>query len=209
MNDYPLTQKTVQLSTYSRQQPAQFTTVESRSGKMYFKKIAQNQPTTRSISFTFSAELDAHIFLSWFTDVLKNGFLPFDIKLATEWETSQTIRCRFLPDSLLNASRPNSLQWNYTATLLIENYGPPDYIPKSISLYQNYYNREAMLFLDEIVSTQFNNSIYLKYHNKEAMLFLDEIVSTQFNNSLYQNYYSNEGKLFLDEIVNAQLNKME
>ena len=184
MNNYPLPQKTVQLSTYSRQQSAQFTTVESRSGKMYFKKIAQNQPTTRSISFTFSKKTDSQIFLSWFADVLKNGFLPFDIKLATEWETSQTIRCRFLPDSLLNVSRPNSLLWNYTATLFIENYGPPDYFPRSVSLYQNYYN-------------------------KEAMLFLDKIVSTQFNNSLYQNYYSNEGKLFLDEIVNAQLNKME
>lgn len=157
MNDYPLTQKTVQLSTYSRQQPAQFTTVESRSGKMYFKKIAQNQPTTRSISFIFSKKTDAQIFFSWFTGVLKNGFLPFDIKLATEWEESQIIRCRFLPDSLLNVSRPNSLQWNYTATLLIENYGPPDYIPTSISQYQNYYNKEAMLFLDEIVNAQLSN----------------------------------------------------
>ena len=157
MNNYPLSQKTVQLSTYSRQKPAQFTTVESRSGKMYFKKIAQNQPTTRSISFTFSSKLEAQIFMDWFANVLKNGFLPFDIKLATEWETSQTIRCRFLPDSLLNVSRPNSLQWNYTATLLIENYGPPDYIPKSISLYQNYYNKDAILFLDKIVNAQLNN----------------------------------------------------
>lgn len=181
MNNYPLPQKTVQLSTYSRQQSAQFTTVESRSGKMYFKKIAQNQPTTRSISFTFSKKTDSQIFLSWFADVLKNGFLPFDIKLATEWEESQVIRCRFLPDSLLNVSRPNSLLWNYTATLFIENYGPPDYIPKSISQYQNYYNKEARLFLDEIVSTQFNNSIFLKYHNKEAALFLDKIVNAQLN----------------------------
>lgn len=95
--------------------------------------------------------------MNWFANVLKNRFLPFDIKLATEWETSQTIRCRFLPDSLLNASRPNSLQWNYTATLFIENYGPPDYIPKSISQYQNYYNKDAMLFLDKIVNAQLNN----------------------------------------------------
>ena len=114
MNNYPLPQKTVQLSTYSSQKPAQFTTVESRSGKMYFKKTVQNQPTTRSISFTFSSKLEAQIFMDWFANVLKNRFLPFDIKLATEWETSQTIRCRFLPDSLLNASRPNSL--NYTTT---------------------------------------------------------------------------------------------
>jgi len=148
---------------------------------MYFKKIAQNQPTTRSISFTFSSKLEVQIFMDWFANVLKNGFLPFDIKLATEWKTSQTIRCRFLPDSLLNASRPNSLQWNYTATLFIENYGPPDYIPTSISQYQNYYNKEARLFLDEIVSTQFNNSIFLKYHNKEAALFLDKIVNAQLN----------------------------
>lgn len=157
MNDYPLPQKTIQLSTYSRQQPAQFTTVESRSGKMYFKKIAQNQPTTRSISFIFSKKTDAQIFFSWFTGVLKNGFLPFDIKLATEWEESQIIRCRFLPDSLLNASRPNSLQWNYTATLLIENYGPPDYIPKSSAIYQNYYNKDTRFLLDKIVNIQLNN----------------------------------------------------
>lgn len=156
MNNYPLPQKTVQLSTYSRQQSAQFTTVESRSGKMYFKKIAQNQPTTRSISFTFSSKLEAQTFIIWFKDVLKNGFLPFDIKLATEWKTSQTIRCRFLPDSLLNASRPNNLQWSYTATLLIENYGPPDYMPKNILIYQNYYNNEAVLFLDKIVNAQLN-----------------------------------------------------
>lgn len=182
MNNYPLSQKTVQLSTYSRQKPAQFTTVESRSGKMYFKKTVQNQPTTRSISFTFSSKLEAQIFIDWFTNILKNGFLPFDIKLATEWETSQTIRCRFLPESLLNASRPNSLQWNYTATLLIENYGPPDYIPKSISLYQNYYNKDAMLFLDKIVNTQFNRLLFIKYHNNEARLLLDEIVNAQLNN---------------------------
>lgn len=157
MNNYPLPQKTIQLSTYSRQQSAQFTTVESRSGKMYFKKIAQNQPTTRSISFTLSSKLDAQIFMDWFANVLKNGFLPFDIKLATEWETSQTIRCRFLPDSLLNASRPNSLQWNYTATLFIENYGPPDYIPKSSAIYQNYYNKDTRFLLDKIVNIQLNN----------------------------------------------------
>ena len=81
---------------------------------MYFKKTVQNQPTTRSISFTFSSKFEAQIFMDWFANVLKNRFLPFDIKLATEWETSQTIGCRFLPESLLNVS--HSLQWNYTTT---------------------------------------------------------------------------------------------
>ena len=40
MNDYPLEQKTVQLSTYSIQQKAQFSTIETQSGKLYFKRIA-------------------------------------------------------------------------------------------------------------------------------------------------------------------------
>lgn len=151
MNDYPLEQRTVQLSTYSRQQKAQFSTVETRSGKLYFKRIAQNQPILRNISFTL-LNYEAQIFLDWFNNTLKKGFLPFDIKLATEWDTSQLLNCRFLPDSLLNTSRPNHLQWSYTATILINNYAPPSYIPVDIVAHQYYYSNIARSELDQIVN---------------------------------------------------------
>ena len=155
MNDYPLEQKTVQLGTYSRQQKSQFSTVETRSGKLYFKRIAQNQPTTRSISFCLTSH-EAQIFLHWFNRTLKKGFLPFDIKLATEWDVSQTLNCRFLPDSLLNTSRPNHLQWNYTATILINNYEAPRYFPTDIELFPEYFKENEMGLLDVIVNTQLN-----------------------------------------------------
>lgn len=124
MNDYPLPQRTVQLSVYSRQQNAQFITTETRSGKIYYKRIANKQPTLRNISFRLTSD-EAQIFLKWFGDTLKNGFLPFDIKLATEWDSSQTLNCRFLPDGLLDTTRLNHLYWVYTAKILIFNYEPP------------------------------------------------------------------------------------
>ena len=180
MNDYPLPQKTVQLSSYSRQQNASFTTVETRSGKMYFKKMPQNQPITRNISFLLTA-YEAQIFYDWFHNILQKGFLPFDIKLATEWDVSQTLRCRFLPDSLLNANRPNHLHWNYTATILLLNYEPPAYTPQNISEYQNYFNDDARIVLDEIVNVQLHISEYQNYFKKEARILLDEIVNVHLH----------------------------
>lgn len=151
MNNYPLPQRTVKLSTYSRQQKAQFSTLETRSGKLYFKRTAQNQPITRTINFCLTSN-EAQIFLNWFNRTLKKGFLPFDINLATEWDISQTLNCRFLPDSLLNATRPNHLQWSYTATILINNYAPPLYVPADISEHQYYYSDFARCQLDQIVN---------------------------------------------------------
>lgn len=180
MNDYPLPQKTVQLSSYSRQQNASFTTVETRSGKMYFKKMPQNQPITRNISFLLT-DYEAQIFYDWFHNILQKGFLPFDIKLATEWDVSQTLRCRFLPDSLLNANRPNHLHWNYTATILLLNYEPPAYTSQNISEYQNYFNNGARIVLDEIVNVQLHISEYQNYFKKEARILLDEIVNVQLH----------------------------
>ncbi|MCX8602419.1 MULTISPECIES: hypothetical protein [unclassified Gilliamella] len=156
MNDYPLEQKTVQLGAYSRQQKAQFSTVETRSGKLYFKRIAQEQPILRNISFVL-LDYEAQIFLDWFNNVLKRGFLPFDIKLATEWDSSQTLNCRFLPDSLLNTTRNNHLQWSYSAKILINNYGPPDYIPLDIIDHQNYYSNKARSQLDQIINVNMKN----------------------------------------------------
>lgn len=73
MNDYLLEQKTVQLSTYSIQQKAQFSTIEARSGKLYFKRIAQEQTILRDISFVL-LDYGAQIFLNWFNNVLKKVF---------------------------------------------------------------------------------------------------------------------------------------
>lgn len=180
MNDYPLPQKTVQLSSYSRQQNASFTTVETRSGKMYFKKMPQNQLITRNISFLLTA-YEAQIFYDWFHNILQKGFLPFDIKLATEWDVSQTLRCRFLPDSLLNTNRPNHLHWNYTATILLLNYEPPAYTPQNISEYQNYFNKDARILLDNIANDNLHISKYDHYLNQDARISLDSMVNTQLH----------------------------
>lgn len=141
----------MQLSTYLIQQKAHFSTIETQSGKLYFKRIAQEQPILRDISFVL-LDYEAQIFLHWFNNVLKRGFLPFDIKLATEWDSSQTLNCRFLPDSLLNTTRNNHLQWSYSAKILINNYAPPDYIPLDIINHQDYYSNEARNLLDRIVN---------------------------------------------------------
>lgn len=154
MNDYPLNLNTVLLSSYSRQQQASFSSTEVRSGAVYFKKTATNQPTIRNVTFRFEQN-KAHLFLGWFNSQLKKGFEPFDINLMTEWGM-QTLRCRFLPDSLLNATRPNALHWQYTAQIMIPDYGPPSYYPDDMYKYPEYQGSDNWSKLDVIINTQLN-----------------------------------------------------
>jgi len=154
MNNYPFSSNTILLSSYSKQRQASFSTTEVRSGAVYFKKSAANQPVIRNITFRFE-QPKSPIFLSWFNNQLKKGFEPFDIDLMTEWGI-QTLRCRFLPDSLLNTSRANSLHWQYTAQIMIPNYDAPPYYPDDAHLFPDYLDGKNIEWLDIIVNTQLN-----------------------------------------------------
>ncbi|WP_392565804.1 hypothetical protein RHO15_09580 [Utexia brackfieldae] len=152
MNDYPLNLETVLLSSYSRQQQASFTATDARSGAVYVKKTAIDPPAIRSVTFRFPRH-KAAIFLGWFNSQLKKGLEPFDIPLMTEWGM-QTLRCRFLPDSLLDTTRPNTLHWQYTAQLLIPSYKAPDYWPDGSYQFPEYMDDDAIRFLDIIINEQ-------------------------------------------------------
>lgn len=151
MNDYPLNIQSVRLSTYNRTQNATFEATNARSAKVYFKEIASNPPAFRTADFRFN-QFEAMIFQEWFKKTLRNGFLPFDMKMMTEWGMA-TYRCRFMPDSLLSATREGPL-WLYTSTIMIENYGKPAFIPDDIQNFPQYVElNETRQFLDLIVNT--------------------------------------------------------
>lgn len=94
---------------------------------------------------------------------------------------SQTLRCRFLPDSLLNTNRPNHLHWNYSAIILLLNYEPPAYTSQNISEYQNYFNNGARILLDNIANDKLHISKYDHYLNQDARISLDRTVNTQLH----------------------------
>lgn len=149
--NYPLSIRTFLLSGNSRQQAASFMTTDSRSGKTYFKKIAQDQNTYMNVSMKFNRD-EVIIFQSWFRNTLKNGFLPFNIELCTEWG-NVGYQCRFMPDSLMNATKDTPL-FSYSAQVLIYNYGPPYWIPSDIDQYPEYL--AGRNYLDIIINTQLN-----------------------------------------------------
>lgn len=149
--NYPLPQSTILLSSHSRTQEAEFEATSSRSGKVYFKKKAQNAPTIRNVTFKLT-EAQAQIFISWFNGGINKGFDPFYMNMQTEWG-NQSILCRFLPDSLLNASRSSWNLWQYKAQLVIENYSKPSYYPNNIWFMPEYTKDEQRSYLDIIVNT--------------------------------------------------------
>lgn len=151
--NYPSSIRPVLLNGFSRNQDAKFMSTESRSGKTYFKRIAQNQNTYANVAFKFTQQ-ESVIFQSWFINTLQMGFLPFNLELCTEWG-KVNYECRFIPDSLLPATKDTPL-WSYTATILIYNYGPPSYIPPDIAEFPDYFTEDARNWLDIIVNTQLN-----------------------------------------------------
>lgn len=104
---YPLSIRPFLLSVNSRQQTASFTTTESTSGKLYFEKIAQDQSAYMNVTLKFTQN-KAMIFQSQFRNTIKNGLLPFKIDLCTAWGVVNYL-CRFMPDSLLNATKETPL----------------------------------------------------------------------------------------------------
>lgn len=147
---YPLLPRTVMIGgSYERE--AAFSVTESRSGKLYFKRKAQNAPAYRRVTFKFQGD-DAMRFRSWFDNTLKGGFLPFFMPLKTEWGLIE-LECRFIPNSLLNPSNISNV-WTYTAELMIYNYKAPDWIPPDIDQYPEYFKDRN--YLDVIINTQLN-----------------------------------------------------
>lgn len=151
--DYPLSIRTILLSGNSRQQEASFIASDSRSGKTYFKKRAQNQNTYINVTFRFVGE-ELMLFQSWFRHTLNYGFLSFNMYFCTEWGNVK-YECRFMPDSLLTATK-DTPAFSYTAMLLVYNYGPPIFIPPDLVEYPDYITNKAKNWLDIIINKQLN-----------------------------------------------------
>lgn len=150
---YPKILRPILEAGFSRRQEAGFTYSDSRSGKIYTKKIAQNQPTFINVTFKFNSQ-EAVMFQSWYQHTLKMGLLPFMMPLMTEWGEFD-YECQFVPDSLLPASKQGYI-WTYTAEIMIRDYGIPKYFPADIASWPEYAGNDAMKLFDEIVNSQLN-----------------------------------------------------
>ena len=112
---YPLHLRTIQRASKSRSQPAAFRMAEPRRGYGYAQAVGTDTPVFWDVQFRFTTA-EAAAFQLWFVQRINRGLDEFTLPIRTEFGLV-THTCRFLPDSLLDASEDGQT-WVYTAQIM-------------------------------------------------------------------------------------------
>ena len=113
---YPLHLRTIQQASKSRSQPAVFRMAEPRRGYGYAQAVGTDTPVFWDVQFRFTTS-EAAAFQLWFINKIGRGLDEFTLPIRTEFGLV-THTCRFLPDSLLDASEDGQT-WVYTAAQIM------------------------------------------------------------------------------------------
>ena len=126
---YPLHLRTIQQASKSRSQPAAFRMAEPRRGYGYAQAVGTDTPVFWDVQFRFTAA-EAAAFQLWFAQRINRGLDEFTLPIRTEFGLV-THTCRFLPDSLLDATEDGQT-WVYTAQIMARTQIiPADYLAAS------------------------------------------------------------------------------
>ena len=120
---YPLHLRTIQRASKSRSQPASFRMAEPRRGYGYAQAVGTDTPVFWDVQFRFTTT-EAAAFQLWFVQKINRGLDEFTLPIRTEFGLV-THTCRFLPDSLLDASEDGQT-WVYTAQIMARAQVIPD-----------------------------------------------------------------------------------
>lgn len=149
---YPLHLRTIQQASKSRSQPASFRMAEPRRGYGYAQAVGTDTPVFWDVQFRFTTA-EAAAFQLWFTQRINRGLDEFTLPIRTEFGLV-THTCRFLPDSLLDASEDGQT-WVYTAQIMARAQIIPDGYSGSTDLIIGLPNWETWAgLLDETVTQE-------------------------------------------------------
>jgi len=123
---YPFQLRTILSASKSRSQPAAFRMAEPRRGYGYAQATGTDTPVFWDVAFRFTAS-EAVAFQLWFTQTIRRGLDEFTLPIRTEFGLV-THTCRFLPDSLLDATEDGQT-WGYQAKIMARaQVIPADYL---------------------------------------------------------------------------------
>lgn len=88
---------------------------EPRRGYSYAQAVGTDTPVFWDVQFRFT-QTEAVAFQLWFINKIRRGLDEFTLPIRTEFGLV-THTCRFLPDSLLDASEDGQT-WVYTARIM-------------------------------------------------------------------------------------------
>lgn len=96
---------------------------EPRRGYSYAQAVGTDTPVFWDVQFRFT-QTEAVAFQLWFINKINRGLDEFTLQIRTEFGLV-THTCRFLPDSLLDASEDGQT-WVYTARIMARAQVIPD-----------------------------------------------------------------------------------